>query len=47
MESKNSELLLSFPQTGEEATIKVKQEDQYITFELKKLTHAGKVDWVQ
>ncbi|MCU7552633.1 hypothetical protein OCK74_26170 [Chitinophagaceae bacterium LB-8] len=45
--AKTSEIQLSYPQVGEEATIKVKQNDQYITFELMKLTHADQVDWVQ
>lgn len=45
--AKSSELLLTYPQAGMEATIKVKQEDQYISFELKRLTQAETVDWVQ
>jgi hypothetical protein len=45
--AKSSELLLFYPHAGEEATIKVKLEDQYITFELRKLTHANEIDWVQ
>src|SRR2546428_3181023 len=38
--AKNSELLLKYPQDGIEAIVKVQQADSYLSFELKKLTHA-------
>ncbi|WP_142604469.1 hypothetical protein [Solitalea koreensis] len=44
--AKSGELLLSYPQPGLEAIVKVQQEDNYISFELKKLTHTEAVDLV-
>ena len=44
---KTGELQLHFPHAGMEATVKVQQYDNYIKFELKQLTQAGKLDWIQ
>jgi hypothetical protein len=43
---KASELLLNYPDAGVKATIKVKQETSYLSFELKQLTDADKVELV-
>lgn len=42
--AKNSELALSYPQTGVEAKVKVQRNDNYISFELIQLTPQDKVD---
>lgn len=44
--SKSSELVLSFPQAGIEAKLKVQQRDNYISFELTQLTKAETVDLI-
>lgn len=44
--AKNSELMLSYPQAGVEAKVKVQRNDQYISFELTQLTPAANVDLV-
>ncbi|WP_126249124.1 hypothetical protein [Chitinophaga rhizosphaerae] len=43
---KKSELALSYPQTGVEAVVKVQSNDQYLRFELTKISPAEKVDLV-
>lgn len=43
---KKSELALSYPQTGVEATVKVQSNDRYLRFELTKITPAEKVELV-
>ena len=44
--AKKSELSLSYPDAGMEATVKVQRNDHYISFELTKLTQADKADLV-
>lgn len=44
--AKTSELLLSYPQAGVEAKVKVQRNDNYISFELTQLTPSEKVDLV-
>ena len=43
---KSSELFFTFPQTGMVATVKVKQETAYLTFELTHMTNADPVELV-
>ena len=43
---KSAELLLSYPQIGTEATLKIQQRDSYLSFEVIKLTHAEAVELV-
>ncbi len=43
---KSSELVFTYPQSGMVATVKVKQEAAYLTFELTHLTQAESVDLV-
>jgi hypothetical protein len=43
---RTSELLLSYPQAGVEAKVKVQRNDNYISFELTQLTPSEKVDLV-
>ncbi|MBC9909342.1 hypothetical protein [Chitinophaga varians] len=44
--AQKSELALSYPQTGVEATVKVQRNDRYISFDLIQLTPQDKVDLV-
>ncbi|RPE08692.1 hypothetical protein EGT74_16780 [Chitinophaga lutea] len=44
--AKKSELLLTYPEAGMEAKVKVQRNDHYISFELTQLTQPDKVDLV-
>ena len=44
--AKNSELVLTYPQVGVEARLKVQQRENYISFELTKLTQAETIDLI-
>src|SRR5437867_1316363 len=43
---KSSELVLFYTEDNIKATIEVKQNTRYISFDLKALTHANEVEWV-
>ncbi|WP_276504049.1 hypothetical protein [Terrimonas pollutisoli] len=44
--AKTSELVLTFPQVGVEAKVKVQQRENYISFELTQLTQAETIDLI-
>jgi hypothetical protein len=44
--AKSSELLFTYPQTGITATVKVKQEAAYLSFELTNITNADSIELV-